>query len=38
LRRQSLRFQLNLCGPAATIPANRIDPIEAAINLHALKL
>jgi len=38
MRRQRLHFQLQLCGAAASIPANRIDPIEAAIDLHALKL
>ncbi len=37
-RSRGLLFQLVLCGPAATIPANRIDPIEAAIELHALKV
>jgi hypothetical protein len=38
MRRQGLHFQLKLCGAAASVPANRIDPIEAAIDLHALKL
>lgn len=38
LRRRVLLFELELCGAAASIPANRIDPIEAAIELHALKL
>jgi hypothetical protein len=36
-RRRHLIFQFELCGAAATIPANRIDHIEAAIKLHALK-
>lgn len=35
--RRSLLFQFVLCGPAATIPENRIDPIEAAIERYALK-
>jgi len=35
-RSKGLLFQLVLCGPAATIPDKCIDPIEAAIQLHAL--
>ena len=35
LRRQNLRFVLVLCGPAATIPASGIDPIQAAIDCTA---
>src|SRR5258708_22536452 len=36
-RRRGVLFQFVLCGPAATIPANGIDHIEAAIEQHALK-
>lgn len=34
---RGLLFQFVLCGAAATIPANRLDPVDAAIELHALK-
>jgi hypothetical protein len=37
LRRQNLLFELELCGLAAAIPANGIDPIQAAINSHGLR-
>jgi hypothetical protein len=37
LRRQDFRFALHLCGPEALIPAKRIDPIQAAIERHALR-
>jgi hypothetical protein len=36
-RSKGVLFKLVLCGPAATIPSNRIDPIEAAIERHAIK-
>jgi hypothetical protein len=36
-RSRGLLFKITLCGVAATIPSNRVDPIEAAIELHALK-
>jgi hypothetical protein len=34
---RGLLFQFVLCGAAATILANRLDPVDAAIELHALK-
>ena len=37
LRRQNFRFEMVLCGPAATIPAGGIDRVQAAIDLHSLK-
>jgi hypothetical protein len=37
-KRTDLLFQLILCGAEATIPANGIDRIEAAIKLHALQV
>ena len=37
LRRQNFLFEMELCGPAATIPASGIDRIQAAIDLHSLK-
>lgn len=37
LRRQNFLFKMELCGPAALIPANGIDPIRAAIDRHSLK-
>jgi hypothetical protein len=36
--RRNLPFELGLCGPAALIPANGIDRIEAAIERHALRI
>jgi hypothetical protein len=36
-RRRTFPFNFELYGPDATIPANGIDPIEAAIERHALK-
>jgi hypothetical protein len=36
--KKDLLFILEVCGPEATIPSNGIDPIEAAIKLHALKV
>jgi hypothetical protein len=35
---QHFLFQLELCGPDALNSAKRIDPIEAAIERHALKI
>lgn len=35
---RGLQFQLVLSGPAAMIPSSGIDPLEAAIENHALKL
>jgi hypothetical protein len=37
LRRQKFLFEMELCGPAAIIPANGIDRIQAAIDLHSLR-
>jgi hypothetical protein len=37
-RRQKFLFEMELCGPAAIIPANGIDRIQAAIDLHSLKV
>ena len=37
-KRTDLLFQLMLCGAEATIPANGIDRVEAAIQLHALQV
>ena len=37
-KRNDLLFDLIFCGPEAAIPANGIDRIEAAIQLHALQL
>ena len=36
--RQFLLFELELCGPDATIVANGIDAIKAAIERHALRI
>jgi hypothetical protein len=36
LRRQNFLFELELCGPS--IAANGIDPIQAAIDAHSLKI
>jgi hypothetical protein len=38
LRRQNFLFEMEICGPAAIIPANGIDRIQAAIDLHSLKV
>jgi len=38
LRRQNFLFEMELCGPEAIIPANGIDRIQAAIDLHSLKI
>jgi hypothetical protein len=38
LRRENLLFAMQLSGPAAIIPAEGIDPIQAAIDLHSLKI
>jgi hypothetical protein len=38
LRRQNFLFEMELCGPGAIIPANGIDRIQAAIDLHSLKI
>jgi len=37
LRQQNVLFEMELCGPASLIPANGIDCIQAAIDLHSLK-
>jgi hypothetical protein len=37
LRCEDFRFALHLCGPDALIPAKRTDPIQAAIERHALR-
>ena len=37
LRQQNFLFEMELCGPDAIIPANGIDRIRAAIDLHSLK-
>jgi hypothetical protein len=34
---QDFRFRLYLCGGGSLIPSKRIDPIKAAIELHALQ-
>jgi hypothetical protein len=37
LRLQNFMFELHLCGPEALMRAKRIDPIQAAIDRHALR-
>jgi hypothetical protein len=38
LRRQDWQFLVLLCGPEALMPEKRGDPIQKAIELHALKI